>query len=127
MSLALLPTLLQTATLALLSASIPMMATLTSIHLSAQSNGSLDCILPNPSTSQMLEANSIHVLAFTSQGDLLIAESEGSFKMAEWNKIYETGRKICCQGYASEDQSMPVNPVTSSIRSKISEELHWQQ
>ncbi|CCU76273.1 exosome complex subunit Rrp46 [Blumeria hordei DH14] len=126
-SLALIPALIQTAILSLLSASIPMIMTLTSIHISVQPTGSLTRILPNPSISQMLEAKSIHVLAFTSQGNLLLAESEGSFMMDEWNEIYNTGKQICCQGDKGEGQSWLIKPITSSVRSKISEELHWQQ
>jgi exosome complex component RRP46 len=95
-NLTILPVLLQTAVLTLLSASIPLAMTLASVLLALTSNGGSKRILRNPTFGEILSADSLHVLAFTSHGDLLVAESEGSFDVVDWEEIYEVGERACC-------------------------------
>ncbi|KAL8802127.1 MAG: hypothetical protein Q9182_003993 [Xanthomendoza sp. 2 TL-2023] len=91
-NLSLLPALLQTSILALLSTSIPMTMTLTSTLIAVSSSGEL---LAAPSLKALKEAISAHVLSFSSHGELLVAESEGAFDMHTWDQIYGKAEQLC--------------------------------
>ncbi|KAH6671256.1 hypothetical protein B0J14DRAFT_91397 [Halenospora varia] len=136
-NLAILPTLLQTAVLTLLSASMPLSMTLTSVLLAFDSKGNSRNIVQNPSLAQFQSATSIHVLGFTSRGELLVAESEGSFTMEDWDEVFETGKALCCGGEdAIDDEAMGGVAldekgdmsmfVKSVLEHKIEKDLHWK-
>ena len=74
--------------------------TLTAALVAVNPNGAL---LLDPSVKQIKLASSIHVLAFSSHGDLLVVESEGDFTMATWEKVYQTAKVICYR--EEEDES----------------------
>ncbi|KAH8602696.1 hypothetical protein B0O99DRAFT_679685 [Bisporella sp. PMI_857] len=133
MNLPILPALLQTSILALLSASLPLAMVLTSVLLAITSEG----ILRNPTLQDIQKADSVHVLAFTSHGELLVAESEGTFTMEEWNGVYDVGRRICCDETPSAD-SMQDNVldekdggmimfVKSVLSEKVKQDLRWKK
>jgi exosome complex component RRP46 len=44
---------------------------------------------------EALTAKSIHVLCFSSSGELLLVESEGMFSIEEWEVIEEKARGAC--------------------------------
>jgi exosome complex component RRP46 len=75
------------------------------------------------------------VLAFTSHGDLLVAESEGSFTNGDWNDIYEAGKAICYNDskQTSDHEMMDERGgemqmfVKSALQSKIAADLHWKK
>ncbi|KAF2434054.1 hypothetical protein EJ08DRAFT_575722, partial [Tothia fuscella] len=73
--LAVLPALLQTSLLALLSASIPLDTTYTT-------------------TSVQLD-RSMHVFAFTAERKLLVAESEGDFEYEAWDELCQKAEEEC--------------------------------
>lgn len=39
----------------------------------------------------------MHVFAFTSRGDLLVAESEGSFDLDQWENAHAEAKTVCCK------------------------------
>ena len=130
-----LPELLQSSILALLSASIPLSMTLTAILISVKENGG---VAPSPSAQDLEAATSIHVLAFSSHGDLLVVESEGYFTMDTWEKVYAKARLICHgekeEDSESEDLSMDTEEVTKledilkdAVRQKVAAEYRWKQ
>ncbi|KAI9053517.1 hypothetical protein LZ554_002472 [Drepanopeziza brunnea f. sp. 'monogermtubi'] len=130
-NLPILPALLQTATLALLSASMPLSMTLTSVYLALTPEG----IISNPTPLQSQSASSNHVLAFTSNGDLLVAESEGSFTLKDWEGVCEAGKAICCDNsgahgdYAMGDDEKDVSLsvfLKSTLEEKIKTDLQWK-
>ncbi|KAL2008393.1 hypothetical protein VTN00DRAFT_8375 [Thermoascus crustaceus] len=90
--LPMLPALLHTALLALLSASIPMSMTYTATIVAVTGSGE---IIRDPSVKDVKTATSLHVLAFTSKGHLLLNESEGSFDFDTWERVYERAYTIC--------------------------------
>ncbi|WYZ34392.1 hypothetical protein EsH8_I_000668 [Colletotrichum jinshuiense] len=94
-SLPLMPALLHSAILGLLSAAVPLKAIATCTTLAVLEKG--DKIVADPSPSEVDQATSLHVLGFTSQDDLLLAESEGVFSMVEWDNVISTGQKVCGQ------------------------------
>lgn len=92
-------------------------------------------IIENPSVQEIERASSIHVLAFTSHGDLLVAESEGSFTLAEWNTVHDRAVNICCgkgdvdamhdEGEDENSEGM-IQFVKSTLQDKITADLHWR-
>ncbi|KAI9813434.1 MAG: exosome non-catalytic core subunit rrp46 [Pycnora praestabilis] len=98
--LPMLPSLLQASLLALLSASIPLSMTLTSTLIAIASSGN---VLQDPTPQQLQQASSTHVLAFSSHGDLLVAESDGSFNMDTWEQVYDLAERVC-RGQVDEDE-----------------------
>ncbi|OLN94245.1 Exosome complex component RRP46 [Colletotrichum chlorophyti] len=99
-SLPLLPALFHSAVLGLLSAAVPMKGIATCIVLAVLDDGAK--IVPDPSPVEADQAKSLHVLGFTSQDDLLLAESEGVFTMAEWDRVVSIGPKVCGQQRRAE-------------------------
>ncbi|KAJ9255549.1 hypothetical protein DTO207G8_2939 [Paecilomyces variotii] len=90
--LPLLPALLHTALFALLSAAIPLSMTYTATLLAVTASGE---IVDGPSAKVAQDATSLHVLAFSSKGHLLLNESEGSFDFDTWEKVHERAHTIC--------------------------------
>ncbi|RFU24105.1 hypothetical protein B7463_g12234, partial [Scytalidium lignicola] len=140
LNLPILPALLQTAILTLLSASMPLATTFTSVILALNSSEKSATIVPNPSVQDIQSASSIHVLAFTAQGALLLAESEGSFSIDDWNEVYEQGKKLCCGtngqatgvdemqevGEEEEANESMMAFVKTALLVKVDEDLHWK-
>lgn len=79
----------------------------------------------------------MHVLAFASHGELLVAESEGSFTMEEWNEIHAVGRRICCDETSAEramqDDGLEEKAggmtvfVKSVLEEKVKQDLNWKK
>jgi exosome complex component RRP46 len=75
------------------------------------------------------------VLAFTSQGDLLVAESEGSFTIGDWDEIYEAGKAACCHETKQSDDHETMDKkeggtqlfVKSTLQAKVAADLYWKE
>ena len=112
--------------------------TLTSVLLAINSDGSTRNIIRNPTLQEFQGANSVHVLAFTSHGQLLVAESEGSFTLEDWDEVYEIGKGLCCYGIETGDDNIMQGEglegntggmmtfVKSALEEKVSADLHWK-
>jgi exosome complex component RRP46 len=123
----------------LLSASIPLAETLTSVVLAITSDEESQSILRNPTLTELQSADSVHVLGFTSHGELLVAESEGSFTIDDWNEIYEAGKRLCCDGIEtdidddimqdeiSEERPSEATLIKAIVREKVATDLHWKE
>lgn len=98
----LLPALLQTSMLALLSTSIPLSQTFTSTLIVVDPHGRL---VQDPSAKSIHSASSVHVLAFSSHGDSLLVESEGAFDIDAWEQVVEQAKHICLGGEAADSDS----------------------
>ncbi|KAH7083650.1 hypothetical protein FB567DRAFT_561662 [Paraphoma chrysanthemicola] len=137
-SLTILPHLLHTAFLALLSASIPLRATLTStlIALPAKSTSLL-----SPTANELLRAKpikSIHVFAFSGDRRLLLNESDGAFSYEEWEEACERAEEVCC-GEADEGgvklggEEMEIDGLEKSenlekwLRQVVKRKVEWEQ
>lgn len=111
---------------------MPLATTFTSVILALVSG----TVVRNPSVHDIQSASSIHVLAFTAQGALLVAESEGSFSMDDWNDVYEQGKKLCCgEPAAGPDEMQDVGEekdggmkafVKAALEEKVESDLHWR-
>ncbi|KAI0391804.1 hypothetical protein F5Y17DRAFT_478301 [Xylariaceae sp. FL0594] len=137
LNLPVLPALLQTALLALLSASIPMASTLTSTSLAIVSKDDTREIITNPTARETETAESFHVLAFTSQDKLILAESEGAFTMKQWDDVYNTAFRQCCGTPTTDDADtlMTEGPaagadlrrfVRSTMEQQTASDLYWK-
>ncbi|KAK4097533.1 hypothetical protein N658DRAFT_489134 [Parathielavia hyrcaniae] len=133
------PALMQTAVLALLSAGVPMRATATGTAVAIMHQDGAKQTMVDPSPRDIEKARSVHVLAFTSQDELLLAESEGDFTVKEWDLVYETARGICCRSrpQAKEGMAMLLDDestggpdmrqfLRSTMESKVAADLHWK-
>lgn len=136
-NLLIIPALLQTAVLALLSAAVPMRATATSAVAAVSLSDGKTQITMDPSPREADKSRSVHVLAFTSFSELLLAESEGDFTMTEWDQVYETTRSACCGAaddngiHAVLDEAQQSGPdmhqfVRSAAESKVAADLYWK-
>ncbi|KAI1336816.1 hypothetical protein F5Y15DRAFT_195730 [Xylariaceae sp. FL0016] len=94
-------------------------------------------IISNPTAREITQCQSYHVFAFTSHNELLLAESEGSFNMKEWDDVYATAQHQCCSLAAtddadtsmgdSEDVGADLRSFTRSILGqKMATDLHWK-
>ncbi|KAL9577565.1 MAG: hypothetical protein Q9212_006284 [Teloschistes hypoglaucus] len=91
-NLPLLPALLQSSMLALLSTSLPLYMTLTLTLVAVSDRGEL---IADPSATVTDAATSLHVLGFSSHGGLLVAESEGAFSLDIWEQVHDKAERIC--------------------------------
>lgn len=134
-NLPVLPALLQVSILALLSTSIPLSMTLTATLVATNPVGTL---VIDPSMQQIKLASSIHVLAFSSHGDLLVVESEGNFTIDTWEEVHRRAKLICHGEEADESESEDVsmdsddvpkleNVLKDAVEKKIAKEQRWKK
>lgn len=136
-NLSILPALLQASMLALLSTSIPLSMTLTATFIAVDFSGKL---VQDPSAQQLREAESVHALAFSSHGDLLVVESEGEFDMDVWEAVVHKAAQICRgdekDGAEDEDENMNIDSeerrtledaLRDTIREKVAREQKWKE
>ncbi|KAI4096441.1 MAG: hypothetical protein LQ344_000949 [Seirophora lacunosa] len=95
-------------------------------------------LIGGPRPGIIKEALSLHVLAFSSHGQLLLAESEGAFDMDVWDQVYGIAERIC-RGSKSEDldgtedinMEPPDDSLESSLRNilqdKAAREQRWKE
>ncbi|KAK4220263.1 exosome complex component RRP46 [Rhypophila decipiens] len=133
------PALFQTCILALLSAAVPMRATATASVVAIVLEGEKKKTVVDPTPKQLQTAQSVHVLAFTSHDELLLAESEGDFTVQEWDEIYETAKGICCRPQTRKSGAEMVLDeadvagqadmrqfIRSTMEGKVAADLHWK-
>jgi exosome complex component RRP46 len=121
--------------LALLSAAMPLAMTTTSALLATMDDSR---IIQYPTIREIQQATSLHVLAFTSHGELLFAESEGDFNIDDWDLIFEKARRICCGvGEAADVDAMLdegedgngglTGFLRSTLEGKATSDLKWRK
>ncbi|KAL1646262.1 exosome non-catalytic core subunit rrp46 [Didymella pomorum] len=143
-SLTLLPHLLHTAFLSLLSASIPLSTTLTSVLVAYPSSTAKSSTpLLTPTANELLRAKPIrstHVFAFSGDRRLLLNESDGKFSYEEWEEACEMAEEACCkeedQGGVSLGDSMEIDGTVQSqhlekwlrevVKRKVEYEQRWK-
>ena len=103
-----LPALLQASVLGLLDACIPLSATLNATSVAVLDEAAERRVLV-PDVKQILAARSVHVFAFSSKGQLLVAESEGVFDVEAWERAVEDARGVCCSAAGEGGQGMDVD------------------
>jgi len=132
------PALFQTAVLALLSAAVPMRATATASCVAIVLQDKTKKMITDPSPREVEIAKSVHVLAFTSQDELLLAESEGDFTVKDWDDVYEVA-KTGCSGLESQAERVEMvlddvdagkpgmrHFIRAAMEHKVAADLHWK-
>lgn len=141
-SLTILPHLLHTSLLALLSASIPLSTTLTAvlIALPSSNTSTASTQLLSPTAVELLRAKPIrsaHVFAFSGEGKMLLNESHGTFSYEEWEEAAEAAEEVCCKedGGVGLAEGMEVDGkeghnlddwLRSVVRAKVEHEQRWK-
>ncbi|KAF1957813.1 hypothetical protein CC80DRAFT_442748 [Byssothecium circinans] len=136
-TLTILPHLLHTALLALLSASIPLSTVLTSTLIAIPENS---LPITSPTATELFHAKpirSVHVFAFSGHGSMLLNESDGKFSFEEWDEAAETAEEICCreEGGVELGEGMEVDGkeggnldawLREIVRKKVQWETRWK-
>jgi len=108
---------------------------MTSVFLVLNAKGATRKVIKNPTIYQIQAASSAHVLGFTSQGSLLVAESEGDFSLEDWDEVYEAAKLSCYADYSSQAMQDGGGDeisgglqtfVNAALQSKVSADLHWK-
>lgn len=93
-------------------------------------------IIQDPFPQQLRKAASVHVLAFSSQRDLLVAESEGVFDVDIWERVFEEGKRICVGDESGEDDSDAMDTGNNSglqgvlrdvVGEKVNNDQRWKE
>ena len=92
-------------------------------------------LLPNPTAKDLRAASSVHVLAFSSFGEILVVESEGEFTMELWEGVHAKAKEICLGkegGKDGEDVSMDgsgqeslADVLRGAVQEKVEREQRW--
>ncbi|KAF1971043.1 hypothetical protein BU23DRAFT_556321 [Bimuria novae-zelandiae CBS 107.79] len=141
-SLTLLPHLLHTALLALLSALIPLSTTVTAVLIALHStkDSKAPAQLVSPTANELLRAKpirSVHVFAFSGEGKMLLNESDGAFSYEEWDEAAESAEEVCCKkdGGVGLGEGMEVDGregqnledwLRNVVRTKVAYEQRWK-
>lgn len=110
-----------------MDAAIPMRCTFISTIVALMSKESTR---NHPTIEELNTAKSLHVLAFSSKDELLLAESEGRFSMDNWNAIEQKARIICLGNpdamiEKEEDKSLQQH-MRSVIEEKVILDGRWR-
>jgi len=114
---------------------MPLAMTVTSSLLALMDDGK---IIQHPTTREIQQATSVHVLAFTSHGELLVDESEGDFNIDDWDLIFEKARHICCGSGEAGDVDAMLDEgeegnggltgfLRSTLEEKVASDLKWRK
>lgn len=134
-----LPPLLHTGLLALLNGNVPLTGTATSVLVALSSgSGKNSAVVLDPTETEVAAASSLHVFAWSSRGELVLAESEGAFEIEEWEEAAEAARKRCigakggAKGGAAGDADVEMGDATGNgsaqsldgwLRTSVSKEM----
>ncbi len=109
--------------------------TLTTTLIAVEATGKMT---PDPSPQELISALSVHVLAFSSLGDLLVVESEGDFGMETWDEVHKRALMVCHgadqDDSDEEDVSMDSGDgeklediLRDAVQGKVARERQWKQ
>jgi exosome complex component RRP46 len=92
---------------------------------------SSDEIIREPSIKDTAGSTSLHVLAFTSKGHLLLNESEGKFTFDTWEEVYERALAIChgtsttgSDGDVAMTENEDSQPLEGLVRDAVQDQIH---
>ncbi|KAF2198462.1 hypothetical protein GQ43DRAFT_400846 [Delitschia confertaspora ATCC 74209] len=135
-NLLLLPHLLHTSLLSLLSASIPLSTTLTSSLVATTPTSPGPVISPTAQSFLRHPPTALHVFTFSGDRKLLLSESEGTFDHEQWDEACEAAEEVCCKvsGGVEIGEGMEVEGVDENleewlrrvVREKVEGEQRWK-
>ena len=117
--------------LALLSAAVPLYATLTSALVIVAQSGA---VISYPSPAEARTARSLHVFAYLlrstgvgRKAPLVLVQSEGPFSASEWAAVSAEARRVCCGDDADKGEGEVKRFMRSVMEDKVAQELAWRQ
>lgn len=122
-----LPALLHTSLLALLSAAVPLSMTFTATVLAVTASGD---IIREPSPKDASTAESLHALAISSKGHLLLNESQGAFDFDTWERVHQRALAICHGAAVRSDGDIAMvedtdgRPLQEFVRETVEDKIH---
>jgi len=114
---------------------VPLTGTATSVLAALISGGGKgSTVVLDPTEKEVAVASSLHVFAWSSRGELVLAESEGAFDVEQWEEAAEAARKRCvgAKGGAAGDADVEMGDATGTgavqsldgwLRSSVAKEL----
>jgi len=122
-----LPALLHASLLALLSAAVPLSMTFSATVLAVTKSGD---IISELSVQTAKAAASLHAMAFSSKGHLLLNESQGAFDFDTWERVHERAFTLCRGQAGGSDEDVPMaengdgQPLEGFIRETVEDKVH---
>jgi exosome complex component RRP46 len=107
--------------------------TITSTLVAVGREGSL---IHNPQGKALVDAESVHSLTYSSNGELLLTESEGNFTLEQWEKVVQEGAQVSCPEYfgvetgnlESHTSDTPFQRTLKTVvEAKIRERERWRE
>lgn len=94
-------------------------------------------LVVDPTWLELDHALSVHALSFTSQNELLFAESEGDFSLDIWDQVCKTAQTVCCGSAGAEGIDTVLGEgqgnrpdlkqfFLSTMEAKVGADLYWQ-
>ncbi|OQO09849.1 hypothetical protein B0A48_04201 [Cryoendolithus antarcticus] len=99
---AVLPSLLNAAFLALVDGGIPLETTMSAVLVAVDAAGG---VVAEPSIKELLICQSVHALAYDLQGELVMDQSTGVFDMGIWEGVAEVASERCKAAVASTEDT----------------------
>ena len=77
--------------------------------------------MSDPHPTQVKNASSVHVLAFSTLGESLVIESEGDFTIGTWQRVHNRAEQVCHgrQNLKNDDGEDKDKDVDMEIEPKI--------
>jgi exosome complex component RRP46 len=89
----------------------------------------------DPGVQDIKGARSLHVLGFSSVGDTVLVESEGSFTFEEWELVEELAQRTCLAGVRKSGDMMMqdeeagqsvLDVLRGAVETKVTAEERWR-
>jgi exosome complex component RRP46 len=88
-------------------------------------------ITREPSVKDAAAATSLHALAFSSHGHLLLNESQGPFHFETWEKVHQRALAIChgtlarsSDGDVAMAEDVDGRPLEGTLRETVEDKFH---
>jgi len=129
---AILPTLANAAFLALVDGGLPLETTMNAALVAVNKSGA---IVAGPGAKDLETCESVHAMAFTAHGGMLLDESTGRFDLSVWEAVADKALERCTAAFASEgeDEAMANGDVEQepwlrqALEEKVRDANAWRE
>lgn len=126
---AILPSLVNAAFLALIDAGLPLRTTAIASLLAATNAELID----SPTAGQLQSCSSVHALAYDLNGALLLNESTGNFTFEQWEEVATKARETCINAFRNESDDVMVDTdivtgawLRQALQEKVRDASVWR-
>lgn len=132
LDVAVIPALANAAFMALVDGALPLEKTMIASLAVVTDRG---VVVVHPMEKQLAGCRSVHAMAYTAQGDMLLDQSVGNFDLDQWEKVVEHVKRACMAAVAvtAEDGAM-VNGAAEAtpwlrrdLEEKVSTASAWRE